>query len=223
MPALSSGWKNKRTTSCPKTLKEKNVCKPDQHHNYALPVIDPRDPRLRNRGQYGITTLNSPECPFPVLPLPSSSPYISSFRIGTTHLVCCYIPPDLNGSDNSTAFNDILTPFLYFLIPYYVETSSLVGPITGDTTTTSRGRLRVHRAAGLDKVPWWERYLAALHSFRLGVSRAQRQANRAFCDVLERNFAAVTSKIMAIRRRRQTQPTYCHPDGPVVAVETMSQ
>jgi hypothetical protein len=375
-----------------------------QHHNYALPVIDPRDPRRRNRGQYGITTLISPTCPFPVLPLPSSSPYISSFRIGTTHIVCCYIPPDLPGPDDSVAYNDILNA-----IPLLPDTilcgdfNARLGPITGDTATNTRGRLltawmedrqlllwqtpaifgvptfctfrgadvhqsvidlflsnfpadiiemsvrtdlslssdhrlvlasldlpdmaedtsrppgrrmwnlsrlqeeevcdlyvrafssashalrarllvhleqphlgrpnidqltdelneliyftlsqsvgdkkprpkywkwfwtpalidaaaardycyrRWNRAVGLEKVPWWERYLATLHAFRRGVKRARRQAYRAFCDALERNFAAATSKIKAIRRRRQVQPTYCHPDGPVAAVETMSQ
>ncbi|KAG2178934.1 hypothetical protein INT43_001781 [Umbelopsis isabellina] len=80
-----------------------------------------------------------------------------------------------------------------------------------------------NRAVGLDKIPWWESYLTALHAFRLGVKRARRQAYRAFCDALERNFAAATSKIKAIRCLRQTQPTYCHPDGPMVAAETMSQ
>ncbi|KAG2178938.1 hypothetical protein INT43_001785, partial [Umbelopsis isabellina] len=376
----------------------------DQHHNYALPVIDPRDARRRNRGQYGITTLISPTCPFPVLPLPSSSPFISSFRIGTTHIVCCYIPPTLGGPDDSAAYNDILNS-----IPLLPDTiicgdfNARLGDITGDSITTTRGRIlttwmedrqlllwqtpaifgvptfctsrggevhqsvidlflsnfpaditemtvrtdlslssdhrlvmaalslpdmvddtsrppgrrmwnlsrlqedevsalyvrafssasqalrvrllahldqpqlgrpdidglaeelneliysalsrsvgdkkprpkhwkwfwtpalmdaaaardycyrRWNRAVGLDKIPWWERYLTALHAFRLGVKRARRQAYRAFCDALERNFAAATSKIKAIRRRRQTQPTYCHPDGPMVAVETMSQ
>jgi hypothetical protein len=375
-----------------------------QHHNYAQPVIDPRYPERNNRSQYGITTLISPTCPFQILPLPSPSPFISSFRIASSHIVCCYIPPKLPGQDDLVAFNDILNS-----IPLSPDTilcgdfNARLGPITGDTATNSRGRLfarwiedrqlhlwqtpaifgiptyctfrgerehrsiidlflsnfradvtemtirtdlslssdhrlmlasvelpnlpedssrppgrrmwnlsrlqeeevcdlyvrafscasqalrdrllahvdqpqlgrpnidqltdelneliystlsqsvgdkkprpkhwkwfwtpalieaaavrdyyyrRWNRAIGLDKVPWWERYLEARHTFRLGVKRARRQAYRAFCNALERNFAAATSKIKAIRRRRQLQPTYCHPDGPVAAVETMSE
>lgn len=82
---------------------------------------------------------------------------------------------------------------------------------------------RWREAVGVDKAEWWNLYRTALLDFRRDVKRARRQAYRAFCDALELNFAKATSKIKAIRRRRQQSPSFTHPDGPATATIVMAQ
>lgn len=82
---------------------------------------------------------------------------------------------------------------------------------------------RWRKAVGVDKAEWWNLYRTALFDFRRDVKRARRQAYRAFCDALELNFAKATSKIKAIRRRRQQSPSFTHPDGPATATTIMAQ
>ncbi|KAH8555845.1 hypothetical protein BGW37DRAFT_402128, partial [Umbelopsis sp. PMI_123] len=82
---------------------------------------------------------------------------------------------------------------------------------------------RWQQAIGLDKITWWERYHREHQEFRSDVRRTRRQAYRAFCAALERDFSKASSKIKAIRRRRQQPPTFSHPHGPAAAAETMSR
>lgn len=79
--------------------------------------------------------LSCPSASFPVT-------FIFTFRIGSTHIRHCYIPPVLDGLDDSTAYNDILNS-----IPLLPDTiicgdfNARLGNITGDSTTTTRGRI----------------------------------------------------------------------------------
>lgn len=79
------------------------------------------------------------------------------------------------------------------------------------------------RAQGLSKVDWWQRHRDAHIAFRRDIKAARRQAYRAFCEALARDFGRATSKIKTIRRRRQQNHTFVHPDGALAAANTMAQ
>jgi hypothetical protein len=82
---------------------------------------------------------------------------------------------------------------------------------------------RWRRADGLAKLEWWVRHQDAHLAFRRDIKAARRRAYRAFCESLERDFVSATSKIKTIRRRRQQQHSFVHPDGPSTAAQIMSQ
>ena len=81
---------------------------------------------------------------------------------------------------------------------------------------------RWRRAVGLDKVPWWERYQSAQAEFRKTVKQAKRQLWKNFCQRMESDFPKATAKVSQIKRRRQPQRSFTHPEGPAAALEAMS-
>ncbi|KAG2178935.1 hypothetical protein INT43_001782 [Umbelopsis isabellina] len=79
------------------------------------------------------------------------------------------------------------------------------------------------RAIGVEKADWWTQHREAHLAFRRDIKAARRRAYQAFCNALERDFVKATSKIKVIRRRRQQQHSFVHPDEPSAAATVMSQ
>ena len=61
-----------------------------QFHTYGQPVEN------NERGQQGISLLVNPKFPYPVTPIPTSSPYVFTCHISSLVIHCLYLPPSLS-------------------------------------------------------------------------------------------------------------------------------
>ena len=110
-----------------------------QYHTYGLPV-----PNMR-RGQIGISLLINPDFPYPITPMPSSSPYVLSCQVASTLIHCVYLPPTASLSDSYAL--SVLRDFPMHRLPHQTNTiicgdiNARHNRLLGDTRTTVRGTM----------------------------------------------------------------------------------
>ncbi|KAG1489959.1 hypothetical protein G6F46_011333 [Rhizopus delemar] len=86
-----------------------------------------------------------------------------------------------------------------------------------------RCRLNWKRAAGIDKVGRWDTFIAACRRFKIALQRRRRATWKQFCQKLSSGpLHETTSIIRKIRRNRSSAPQFAHPEGPLVAAQTMA-
>ncbi|KAK4514470.1 glycoside hydrolase 3 protein [Mucor velutinosus] len=108
-----------------------------QFHTYGKRVSG--DPHHTHRGQQGITLFVNPTCPYPVMPLPSRSPYVFSCRVSKYLIHCLYLPPSLSDQEVATLFEgpDALEQDANTILcgDFNARSQALLG----DTATYTRG------------------------------------------------------------------------------------
>lgn len=108
-----------------------------QYHTYGIPVAGDF------RGQQGVSLLVNPKCPYPVVHLPSPSPYVLSCQISSLLVHCLYLPPSLNDTEAIKVLQELP------INQHASQTNTLFcgdlntkdAALLGDTTSTQRGYL----------------------------------------------------------------------------------
>ncbi|KAK4509425.1 uncharacterized protein ATC70_007776 [Mucor velutinosus] len=106
-------------------------------HTYGKRVSG--DPHHTHCGQQGITLLVNPTCPYPVMPLPSRSPYVFSCLVSKYLIHCLYLPPSLSDQEVAALFEgpDALEQDANTILcgDFNARSQALLG----DTATYTRG------------------------------------------------------------------------------------
>ncbi|KAG2205230.1 hypothetical protein INT47_009495 [Mucor saturninus] len=82
---------------------------------------------------------------------------------------------------------------------------------------------RWRRSLGIDKVHWWNEHVAANKLFRQKVQKMKRDSWKVFKKEIEKNFSKAVKTISRIKHRNQQSSSFMHHDGPLKAVDIMSE